>query len=520
MKQKLNKVYPIDVWGVKQICFNDWINKYHNYFSAAEYNHIYNKVSKIYCESFCKKQYSNELYFIGVSNIKILNGVANSIYDKVNTKRLMDNGYTHVLGKNIIELNHYENGILKRRINYPYTINKFHNITFLYRYLKKKRNNLKISDNKNEVASTVGSESKLSVLYSEMNNIINLPLNTQKYIFKSEGHRFNYNYSEQIGNFIKNLHVNFPFISTEFFIELELKINNKFLESYDLMMRYYYKFGSLKNKKLLINGLGSPLHLLIASAWRIAGGHTLGFTHGNNYANFYNLDITKKDGVGCINELNASSLGEKRLIEQSLIERKTPLNLTKDISYTKNFYKATYENLQNISIVHNKVKKVMVIGSGQNGSVYNGKKYYLALSLLKYEYNIMMHLKNKGYEIIYKAHPERKLENAGFFEGIADKIEYDPFESECFNTDCVIFPDIGTTTFGFSLMTKLPMVVFYFTGMMIFPEVMELLKKRCRIVSASVDNEDNIYFDAKHLQDAINSSIYPIDYDVVHQYAL
>ena len=42
MTEKVERVYPIDIWGVKGITYNKWVNNYQNHISSKEYNNIYN----------------------------------------------------------------------------------------------------------------------------------------------------------------------------------------------------------------------------------------------------------------------------------------------------------------------------------------------------------------------------------------------------------------------------------------------------------------------------------------------
>ena len=284
MTEKAERIYPIDIWGVKEITYNKWVNNYQNHISSKEYSNIYNTLFKYFTETFCSNHQDTGLYYVATANIKLPKQISIAIYEKINTKRLLDNNYTHVLSKQKISLKDYEKGILKRRIFYPYNVKKFRNLRFIKQYLLKIKGNLSRRKLGYDEAVTVGFVSELTKLYSDNTNTLSVPINTQKYLFQSKKLKYNYDFSEHIENFIKKLRLEYQFISYEFFNELEYIINNKLIESYDLMMRYYDSFGNISNKKMLLNGLGSPLHLIIANAWRLSGGRTIGFTHGNNYA--------------------------------------------------------------------------------------------------------------------------------------------------------------------------------------------------------------------------------------------
>jgi hypothetical protein len=519
MNKNEQKIFPIDVWGIKKYGINNWKNNISNHISAEEYSNIYNEILKAYTQAFCLDHKDREFYYLSVSNIKLVSQTARAIYDIINVQRIKQSGYTHLLSKEKIKIEIYDANIINKRVQYPYSIHQWRTLRLLKTKLLQIKNYIDVSKFGNENSYIVGLGSEISSFYCSEYNLKLSPIYTQKYIYRNKN-RYKIDLLDNVDIFTKSINIIFPEIPNEFFKNLSIKIIDRLTKSYDLMMEYYYSFKNNNNKRLLILGIGSPLHCLIGSAWRLAGGKTIGFSHGNRYARIYNKDISVIDGLCLLNEFYASSYGEKCLISKSITDHNSELKLTKNISFAKNFYKNTFERLQKDKFSTSIIKKIMIIGCGQNENIFRDSPYHLPLSVLKLEYKIIEKLLNEGYQVIYKVHPDRIPENEGLFDKTLIKMVYDPFESIYHQADCVILPETGTTVFGFLLMTNMPMVIFNYHFEKIFPDVMELIKMRCRVVSTSVDEKDNIHFSGAELVEAINSSQYPLSHDVVNKYAL
>jgi hypothetical protein len=165
-----------------------------------------------------------------------------------------------------------------------------------------------------------------------------------------------------------------------------------------------------------------------------------------------------------------------------------------------------------------KIKNVVVVGVPKFDFYGTWIPEYHLFSQLHLELRLLEVVKTAGYYTVYKPHPMTHKEVDGIFDGYVDKIEHATFEEIYMEADCLLFPNPHSSTFGFSLLTNKPMVLVNTKGYIWFPEVFELIKKRCSVVDAEpVDGKIN--FDSKSLVDAIESSLNNINYDVLYEYA-
>lgn len=166
------------------------------------------------------------------------------------------------------------------------------------------------------------------------------------------------------------------------------------------------------------------------------------------------------------------------------------------------FYKMWQKNKQKSP--PEKIKRVMFIGYPHNQS----RKYHAAGSLslmqLNMELRIVDCLKRAGYEVLYKAHPERLKEVKGIFDGKATVLE-GYFEDCMEKADAFLFGSIRATPFSIALCTKKPMIAVSIDSEQFKPhaEAMDLLKKRCAFIKAGFDERNRIVFDEKTLLDVL-----------------
>jgi len=124
-------------------------------------------------------------------------------------------------------------------------------------------------------------------------------------------------------------------------------------------------------------------------------------------------------------------------------------------------------------------------------------EFFLELEILKV-------LKLKGYKVLYKIHPST-LGWEFVFKDYVDEIIYDNFEN-CWNkSDLLIFSNIGSTTFTYSLSTNIPIVLFenkynskWNNG------VFKYIKKRCVLINYSQKKKTS-NFNKKEFLDKISS---------------
>ena len=126
---------------------------------------------------------------------------------------------------------------------------------------------------------------------------------------------------------------------------------------------------------------------------------------------------------------------------------------------------------------------------------FDGVIYYCPMmpdiALIDWQLRLLSHLSKLGYEILVKPHPESQIDVPEFFkDSIGVKVLTEKFEKAYKKADILLIDYPGSTTFGFALKTKKPLIFIDFSYMQWHLKEKELLKKRCYIVKGKflIDN--------------------------------
>jgi hypothetical protein len=514
------KRYPADVFGVKKIGVTTWLDEYFTPVTGKEYSIIYNNVVDIYMEKFCAQENNEPNYWLGVSNIKIASVMAHEIFNRLKIVRLKEAGYGSIIGKKEWKVNDFKlNKDIFNSLKYktPSKKNRFKGYIKMGLYFFK---------------------STFARLYKKRTMCYNfgyIPDNMNTYIYENNMVS-GYFYPSFLLNNDRNFKHNddLTYATKQFVLEVIEKYDflNKdkefFMKEIDEIFQqssHYFEKNLKFIKKhklgtLLAIGLGSPLHRTLIAAWRLSGQKVVGFSHGNNYALSVEDVYIEHDGLSITPELIVASQGHKLMLQELADEYRhnKKIKMARINFNRKSHYKGLFNQLQKKNAAR-RIKKIMLIGFPMNSFMYPGTPSNYSLSNLRLELNIAKCLKNYGYEVVYKAHPDRLNEVSGIFDGRVDEISTDLFEDVYDSVDCVIFGYSGTTTFGFCLLTNKPMVLINTEEIIWRFNTKSLLEKRCRIVNAEVNNNDEINFDELELKKAIDNSVNQIDYEIVHKYA-
>ena len=130
-----------------------------------------------------------------------------------------------------------------------------------------------------------------------------------------------------------------------------------------------------------------------------------------------------------------------------------------------------------------KGKRIMYMGG-----LYRSDMCYFYPSLhdrvmVDFEARLFARLKNLGYEIIFKAHPENPIAPSNVFRtmpGLSFRTE--PFEEVAHEADIVLFSNAATTTFNLTMGTDLPMALVDFGQWPWIPEAYADMSARCAVV--------------------------------------
>ena len=99
----MEKIYPIDVAGIKNIGVEEWMKNYYIPVTGKEFQIIYDNVFTSLIDTV--KQYNNDVvYWIAISNIAIIASVSQWILEVLRLIRLKERGYEYVIGTEQIRI--------------------------------------------------------------------------------------------------------------------------------------------------------------------------------------------------------------------------------------------------------------------------------------------------------------------------------------------------------------------------------------------------------------------------------
>ena len=517
-----------------------WFEEYYLPVKGEECQNISTNILDAYL--FALKQFNDEvLYWLVVSNLRIVSDVFNYSLSILMLSRLQNKGFKYIISKDkreihklllnkdplgLIDLNKYVNDKLIS-LNYW---EKTKNLSRLIKYNSSalKFSNWNIIKNISESYFLIGDRYSPEV-YSFCKEKDIYPIQFPVLLFsrnRMEGPLTSNEavlVSQFIQCFINSIRKTIPFISESAFEYLQ----NSLYEYFEYSMLFLKQninslrnMRRLKRKTLLATGLGHPLNRLFCAAWRIIGGEVTGFTHGNSICANYPKSIVFLD-VSIANNVVTTSSSQK-IIYKHFIEKHTHkyidcLKIAETINLTKDHYSTIFKKFQSGRSV-NKINKVMVVGFPKHFFFYPWLPEHNVFAQLRLEIQVIKMLKKAGFYVMYKPHPYTMDEVEDIYKEYVDEYIKEDFEKVYNLADCILYIDPNSTTFKFSLFTKKPLVLINVKGKLWYPRVFELLNKRCRIVEA-YPADGRIVFEEKDVLNAIENSLENINYDILYEFA-
>ncbi len=280
------------------------------------------------------------------------------------------------------------------------------------------------------------------------------------------------------------------------------------------------RIGRIGMRELLVTHIGNIQHRIFASAWRLNGGSVKGFTHGNIYPYAYNPGDSINGANEILDNFVVCSKGEKFLIEEAMRDFKPdfPLHCRID-SLKSSVYEPLYSRLQSVKCGSPGARRVAIIGHPMDNFNSPRLKFMNTLSIFSLEIKLAKFLKKHSYQVVYKAHPDSLPITLPIFQKIADETVSGRFENDFSSFDAVIFTKPFSTSFGFALMTKLPIILMNSTEIKWHPDVLPLLEKRCAMTPVHLDEGGAIVFDERQLLASIESCRHKKDCSIVEKFA-
>jgi len=132
--------------------------------------------------------------------------------------------------------------------------------------------------------------------------------------------------------------------------------------------------------------------------------------------------------------------------------------------------------------------------------------------LIDWQLRLLSYLSKLGYEIYVKPHPESLIDVPEFFkDSIGVKVLTKKFEKVYKKADILLFDNPFTTTFGFALKTKKPLIFIDFFMIDLHLKERELLEKRCYAIKGKFLIDNRVEIDWEDLDLGLNECFNHID---------
>jgi len=530
--QKTAQVYPANLAGIERIGSEYWHKTFSLPFHSEEYQLIYEAFQNAYTAALPPEDLKDPLYQICVACYKINMSLADYFFDSMMYIECGKQGYTHLaMEKDIL----VPDAVKQQRNSIRFLVPEYKGFFFRFR-----ENWRKIRVNwghHNIIDSLVPGDLSRHTTYlvgdrdcAEVTNYIKKthinPLSLRPSLYLIERFRtVQDQLLDDIREFCSSFFSNFKNFYGDTENLLDDFVQKKTLDYLLNSVRNYNSFNQylarrdIEGKGLLVNPIGNLLLRLFAAAWRSNGGKVTAFSHGNSYVECYPTDILNGSHL-IADTYVASSTGDKIVQEHEIAKNKGPFVSNAKIIAVSSSYHSLFEKLQSVPYTSEKIKKILISGYPMDYMHYFGWTTFNTLTMLHFEISVIKTLKRAGYYVIYKAHPESSSETAKIIPDFSDEFLTEDFSTTYKKADCLLYTYPGTTTFGFSLMTNIPIVVFCENIDKWHPELLKLLKKRCRILSISLNKKSHVEFDTDALIDAVNSAPASINHEIIKEFAL
>ncbi|RVU36754.1 hypothetical protein EOI86_16445 [Hwanghaeella grinnelliae] len=263
-------------------------------------------------------------------------------------------------------------------------------------------------------------------------------------------------------------------------------------------------------ESVVVTQLGKPLNRTLAFAAKSRGSQVIGFHHGNDMCNFWERAQAYSEYAVCdLFVCPTTKSAEHHATEYRLsgISEQQP---TEFIGLETSDYQRQIEASRK-SALPAEIRSVMIVGYPMTALRYHYSPADFFAFQLDLEIRVCRFLKDQGYRVLYKAHPDRLKEVQGLFDDLADEVIATPFEEVWQQADAIFFGCMTSTTFGYTLCTNRPVIALDIEETEWNPALKPHLDNRCRFVSAYWDSRNRLIFDEKQFATALREPPTPPD---------
>ena len=516
----IGKNYFVPSDAIIKVGLDKWLNHKCNLITVKEKISIHNVIFSNYLKIFCNKKFQKEKYFLGISNTALINIIANKVINELIVKRLKKKKVTKVINQDRqITLEEFFNDNSKKNINYKFdNKNYFKNFIKLF-IIKIKELYIKLIIKKKVIFSINKLSKEINYLFKHYKYY---PIIFDRYLFITKN--YSQNLDHQNKKWIKNQTRKFcsilkknlgleNYLSESIYLDIEKKL----IESMSYIL---INSNNLKNSKktFFSYALGSPVNRAFLAACRLSNLKTITIIHGNSFLSLlYNSKRIVSDSYSAADEVKLNFEIEKKIFKKKITKYKKYIKIPmiQVINYKKSQNKLF--NFSEKKNSKNKIEKIMVVGMPHK---HTDTDYFSDNTVLNSYFNLRMEIQiikmlvKRNYKVLYQKHPESHLNYDKIFKNLQLNIMNKKFEDSYHFSDCIVFPQSGTSTFGYALFTKKPLVLFNFYKEYEYKKYLKLINNRCTVIETNQDKYGKIFFSKKKFFEGIKKSFYLRNYDL------
>lgn len=249
---------------------------------------------------------------------------------------------------------------------------------------------------------------------------------------------------------------------------------------------------------LLLTDVSRPTHKLIALAFARKGCNTVAFQHGNIVGQLRQKSAAWHAHAHCSAFITYSDAAA-RLLDRAY--RETSVAARRPVAFRGVRGGGWMSSLASApgKAAAERVRTVMLVGYPMNTIRYQYSAGDFFTFQLHAELRVADVLRDAGFRVVYKAHPQRVRELGDAFMGRVDEIITEPFEQTWHRADAFVFGSMTTTVFPLALATPLPVAILDIDGLAWDAEAEALLKRRVVSVPAWFDERNRLRFNEQAL---------------------
>lgn len=271
---------------------------------------------------------------------------------------------------------------------------------------------------------------------------------------------------------------------------------------------------------LVLHAPGDQVGRALALAFRASGMPVTSVAHGGTLG-FFDSPSMAVNEFAVSDEFVTATLGSARLFERILAAH-PPLRGSR-VRITPGAFTGYREVWERYRSAHapQTIRRVMLVGSSFAPWRRPQGSGQFPMYILNVEVAIIRTLRALGYEVWYKAHPDRIPEAVAVFDGDV-RIIGGEVRDHLDTIDAFVFSTIRTTAFAYVLCTNKPVIGFVVEPdrFPLHSDVRDLLARRCALIPLQFNGQHRLVFDPGALGDALSQDPHAPDASFIERYLL